>query len=167
MVLRDAVARFHKEGLARSRRYLERRLRGFKNDDRKEATLDKFLWYTDECTTRAWPTFQTRMNVEVRIPRMPPDLICTGQIARVDLVPEGGYAAWLLRNATSEGWADELRVPLIQSALATAVLNVDISEVSVGVYGFEDRQVRVRCFTSAEIESAERELDVLLRALGY
>jgi len=98
---------------------------------------------------------------------MPPELICTGQIARVDLVREGGYAAWLLRNATSDGWADELRLPLIQNALATAVLNVNISEVSVGVYAFEDRQVHLRCFSSAEIEDAERQFDMLLRALGY
>lgn len=58
-------------------------------------------------------------------------------------------------------------MPLIQSALATAVLNVDISEVSIGVYAFEDRQVRLRCFTAGEIGNAEDELDRLLLALGY
>ncbi len=94
------------------------------------------------------------------------EIICSGRVWRLDLVPSEGYAGWIFRSQDSRGWDAELRMPLIQEALAE-VLDVPSRSVRVGVYAFGDRRSESRVYTSPEIRSARRRFAKLLANLGF
>lgn len=168
--LRDATGKYHKWNgdAVRAIAYLEKRLERFSDQKRRADTIDHFMWYVDEYSNRGWPMFQTRLNVEVSLPVWAPaNLICSGQVSRLDIVPTGGYAAWLMRIREPEGWFNELRMPLLQGALACNVLQVPVNEISIGIYSFEERFVALRCFTQSEISQAHAILGDLFRQMGY
>jgi hypothetical protein len=168
--LRDAISRYHRTNsdAHQAREYLDRRLRFFSNAQRCDEIMEQLEWYIGEVERRRWPTFQVRPNVSVPLTtRGNTPLSCSGQLGRIDLVPTGGYAAWLFKGDDLGGWEGELRMPLIQETVASTLLSVPASEVQVGVYAFSVRQVARRTFTDREIQEARRELDRLVRAMGF
>jgi hypothetical protein len=72
--------------------------------------------------------------VKVALPEEYKGYAITGEVARLDLHPAGGYQAWLFSNRT-DAWADEIRFPLLQGACA-AQLKVDVDEVVPIIYDF-------------------------------
>jgi hypothetical protein len=168
--LRDAISRYHRTNCdaQQAREYLQRRLRSFSNPRRCDEMIEQLEWYISEVEGRRWPTFQVRPNVSVPLTtRGNTPLSCSGQLGRLDLVPAGGYVAWLFRRGDLRDWEDELRMPLIQETVAHTLLSVPASEVQVGVYAFSVRQVALRTFADREIQEARRELDRLVRAMGF
>jgi hypothetical protein len=168
--LRDAIFTFHKSGgsLPTVMDYLENRLDKFKNRHRCEEIIDQCEWYVSDFFQRGLVNIQTRLPIYVHLPLwVPPDLICSGQIARVDLVPTGGYAAWMFRARDPIGWADQLQMPLIQDTLAKTVFGAPLSEVSLGIVSFEERLVDYRTYSEEEIRLAQQTLEALLHSLGY
>jgi hypothetical protein len=130
-------------------------------------SIDQFEWYTEEYVNRGWPTFEAQLRVLIPLPsRVPPDLFCSGEISRVDMMPARGYAAWLLRSRGGEGWAHELRMPLIQGALAQN-LGVPASEVRVGIYSFEEQFIDLHGYSQIEVDQAYADLDDLLTRMGF
>jgi hypothetical protein len=168
--IRDAISRYHRTNIDAQLacEYLERRLRSFSNPRRCEEMMEQFEWYISEVEGRGWPTFLVRPNVSVPLTtRGNTPLSCSGQLGRLDLVPTGGYVAWLFKADDLGSWERELRMPLIQETVAGTLLRVPTSEVQVGVYAFSVKQVALRTFADREIQEARRELDRLVRAMGF
>jgi hypothetical protein len=94
-------------------------------------------------------------------------LSCSGQLGRLDLVPAGGYVAWLFRKGELGDWERELRMPLIQGIVSDSLLRVPASEVQVGVYAIAAKEVALRTFADSEIKDARSELDHLVVAMGF
>ena len=79
-----------------------------------------FHWYLDKYWALGWPKALTRLNLNIPVPpRVPADLSLSGQVARVDFVPSGGYAGWIFVSGTAAGWRQGLRMPLVQGGLGT------------------------------------------------
>lgn len=168
MALRDAIFRFHRSNRVTGREYLEERLARFKNNRRGQDMIDKYEWYIRQYTDLQWAACSVKPLISIPLPaRVPADLQCSGQVARIDVVPDGGYAAWLFRNASTAGWSKELQMPLIQYAVAQSVVHADVSQVRVGVCGFQDETAPIKVYSSKEIKAALREFDQLLGKLGF
>jgi hypothetical protein len=93
------------------------------------------------------------------------DFELTGEIPRLDLVPNGGYAVWLFSRNTNQ-WREELRMPIIQLYFART-LGVAVSGVSVGFYFFTAARYESYRYPQTQIDAAMREcrrLGVVLRA---
>lgn len=165
--LRNAIFNFHKPQwtAAQSENYLEDRLAGAPNALRKAEVLDQFHWYLEQYKALGWPTALTRLNVNIPLPPWTPaDLSISGQIARVDFAPSGGYAGWIFVNGDARGWRQEMRMPLLQEALAQE-MNVPIDGVLVGIYAFQDRVAKHTRYSATEIREARASLDSLLQRL--
>jgi hypothetical protein len=125
-----------------------------------EADLYQYArWMKDEALTSLLT--KTRLQTEVAT-----DIYIGGEIPRIDLLPTGGYRAILLGD-DSGGWRDELRMPIIQRAVAR-VLKRSENLVSVGVQAIDGGGLESTSFSKAEIEEARRELiqlDAQARAL--
>src|SRR5690606_16068933 len=119
----------------------------FNSTRRQAETLERFDWYIDEYSRRDWPTFGTRMRIQVSLPNWAPeDLRCSGEIPRVDIVPGGGYAAWLMKSHEPPAWEQQLQMPLIQGTIAQ-LLKAPAEEVQVGIYSFQERFAASRIYT--------------------
>jgi hypothetical protein len=168
--LRDAVFAFHKPGATfpDATSHLEERLDGFKDHRRSQEMVEQFAWYVDDFAKSGLVNFETRLNIRLSLPPWtPPDLICSGQVARVDIVPSGGYAAWVFRAKEPGGWSDLLQMPLIQRALASSVLGAPSGEFSVGVISFRERFVESCTYSEEQIHRAQQTLEALLHEMGY
>lgn len=168
--LRQTIFRFHARGdYQEAHVYLENRLTHprLTNATKRAATLDQFDWYVDEYTARAWVLSQTQLRLVIPLSRGPGDLICSGEVARLDVVPTGGYAAWLFSSSFSPDWRTELRMPLVQGAVAQHVLRVPFQEVQVGIYGFNAHVAGTHQYSDVEIIEARTGLDNLLATMGF
>jgi hypothetical protein len=169
--LRQTIFRYHASGNAdEAYTYLEQRLANsarLQSGRRANETLENLDWYVEEHRSRGWPTFQAGVRLVVPYPgRLAPDIVCSGEIGRLDLKPTGGYAGWVISGDTGPGWEDQLRFPLMQDALAQVVLGVPDQEVSVGVCDFTRRQALLTSFSGKEIVRARRRFGELLRQLA-
>lgn len=170
--LRHAIFRYHKTtDVGEAYAYLESRLENsarLRSAARKLETLEQLVWYMEEHRSRAWQTFETGLRLHVPMPEgTSADLVCSGEITRIDLVPSGGYAAWIASGSVRASWQSELRFPLIQHALATSTLFVPLGEVSVGVYDLARMQVMLHQYTHRATASARTRFRRLVRSLGY
>lgn len=131
----------------------------------RDEVSDQFRWYVGEYEARGWVTFRTRMNVSIPLPSWAPaNLSVSGEVARTDLVPSGGYAGWVFLSGDAEGWRNDPRMPLIQEAL-TQEMNAPTDEVSVGIYALRERSVELTRYSATEIEATRSSLEELLRQL--
>jgi hypothetical protein len=166
----DAVFKFHKTNgnVVEATAYLQTRLNRFLNRMRCAEIMDQFKWYIEEHANRGWPTFETRLRVFIPLPsRVRPNLFCSGEVPRVDIVPAGGYAAWLMQSRAAKDWDRELRMPLVQGALAQGPLGVPSSEIRVGIYSFQEQFVDFRSYSQTEIDQSYSDLDSLLKRMGF
>jgi hypothetical protein len=166
--LRNAIFNFHKPQwtAAQAENYLEDRLAGAPNASRKAEVLDQFRWYLERYRALGWPTALTRLNLSIPLPpRAPTDLSISGQVARVDFTPSGGYAGWIFVSGAARSWRRGLRMPIVQEVLAQE-MNVTTDEVIVGIYAFQDRTVEHTSYSATEIRDARATLENLLQRLG-
>lgn len=165
--LRNAIFNFHKPQwtAAQAKSYLEDRLADAANMSRKAEVLDQFHWYLEQYRAVGWAAALTRLNVNISLPPWASaDLSISGQIARVDFAPSGGYAGWIFVSGAARGWRQELRMPLVQEALA-GDMNVTTDKVIVGIYAFGDRFVEHTSYSATEIREARVSLVSLLQRL--
>jgi hypothetical protein len=160
-----AIGEFHRKGDCQSAQdYLREKI---ENNFRNIADLGdystKLQVYAGEFRRIGHTFVRFRDNVTVPIPTEFSDFIVSGQAARVDLVPTGGYAIWIFVRAEPH-WREDPRMPLLQLSYAQK-LGVQIDEVLVGVYDFEAGQHSSDHFTSAQINKARADLKALLRLL--
>jgi hypothetical protein len=165
--LRNTIFNFHKPQwtAAQAESYLEDRLANAANAARRAEAFDQFHWYLEQYRALRWATALTRLNPSISLPpSVTPDLTLSGQIARVDLVPSGGYAGWIFASGAASGWQQELRMPILQEALADE-MNTTSDDVIVGIYAFQDRSVKHTSYSATEIREARASLESLLQRL--
>lgn len=169
--VRHATSRYHKvQDGAQARRYLEDMLnrQGLQRRDRVDEAIEQLDWYVGEHISRSWPLVRVRERIVVPLPpRAPHDLVCSGEVFRLDMDPNGGYAGWLLLQKRPTAWRDQLRFPLIQLVLSQEVLNAPVDEVAVGIIALADRAIESHTFSPSELSDAELLLDQLLARMGY
>lgn len=169
--LLHAVGRYHRsnDNSHEASAYLDQRLTAFKEGPRNEETRSQLDWYIAEWEDRkadGWLCTKLDLDVAVRCPMWTrDDFRCTGRVARFDVVPQGGYAAWVMTQASAVERLGSIEPVLIQFAVADH-LNVPTDDVAVGMYGFQERFVGLSSADAAEIQNALAEFWRLLRALG-
>jgi hypothetical protein len=152
-VLQLAVHKYHKDGATAARQHLtalvaRAQLRDSIRVDLTTASLDSYIdWYTGSGTI----TVDDRVRLFLDIQGY---LSLAGEVSRVDITPEG-YRGVLLGTAP-RGWKDQLRMPLLQVALA-ATFGRPSSEIWVGIQELDGSGLAVATFSSRRIAEAERE----------
>ncbi len=166
--LKRAIYTYHKdESALAAMNYLEDGLEAFKNRTPCEKAVEDLQWYIDEHRKLGWPTALRKYNISIPLStRFADSLIVTGEINRIDMHPNGAYAAWLFSKRDAGNWLNELRMPIIQNAVGVE-LGAPPSAIHVGVYCFEDRTVNIHNFSNQEIRRAHSELEDLFRILGF
>jgi hypothetical protein len=170
--LRNAIYRYHSANdRDDAADYLEDSIQNSKtlrSAQRRAETLEQLDWYIEEHATLGWPTFDTRVRVSVPVPARAADTLkCTGEVGRIDLVPSGGYAAWLFTSSVAHDWRKELRMPLLQATLADVTLGAPANEIQVGIYDFSAREVISTTFSDKAIHAARRRFRRLVSDLGF
>jgi hypothetical protein len=155
LMLRGVALGYHAQNdLGMSEALLEARLtQKFKGTKGNVECLEQFRDYVAKYTALGTTVAKVRDRVRVVLPDEYADYAITGEIARLDLYPAGGYRAWSLANRT-EDWRDEIRFPLLQGACA-AQLNVDVDEVVPGVYDFSRSSYTELRYSKNDIQSVE------------
>ena len=101
-------------------------------------------------------------NINISFPT-PSGIQLSGRITRVDLI-QGGYRGVLLGSFTGD-WANELRFPLLQAAIARHYA-IPVAHTHVGVQNVDGSGLAYQSFDRSERDDALARLDVLARALG-
>ena len=168
-VLINSIFHFHKHfnDIAEGESYLIEKLDTFKSTERKRYVIDQFQWYVGDYLSKSITTFEVQQNVKI-LPEIPltADVTFSGQISRIDIVPSGGYAAWIFRNRDSLDWTNEFSMPLIQYELANRILQVPENEIAIGIYSFPERVIAQHCYSTQELNEAKHRFENLLRTLG-
>ena len=162
LMLRFAVGEFHKANDAKhAQDYLEQKITAkFKNVRDLHVYVNQLQSYIREFRALGNTSVRVRDNIAVEVPSRFADIAVSGQSARFDLVPSGGYAAWVfVRNMPD--WEQDPRMPLLQSAYAKR-LAVSLEEVAVGVYDFKLAGHFSRRYSQADVDTAYRNLLKLL-----
>ncbi|MBI4535677.1 MAG: hypothetical protein HY708_05315 [Ignavibacteriae bacterium] len=167
-VLVNTIYHFHKcsQDIVDAQDYMAEHLDSFKSDQKKDRIRDQFRWYVTDYFAKNLNTFEFRQNIRI-IPDAPltHELTISGQIGRIDLA-QIGYVAWIFRSQGERNWIGELAMPLIQYELSARVFCVPVTEVSVGMYSFEEQAVSQHCYSNLDIQQARMSLTQLLRTLG-
>jgi hypothetical protein len=162
-IFRNAVFEFHQkdQNLNQAAAYLEDKFKSF----RSQAELPKYIdWldvYAKEFKSLDTKVVQTRANVQVPLPDQYAGVRVSGQVARIDLNPSGGYNAWVFVRDEPE-WAVDPRMPLLQDVVANK-LAAELDEVEVGVYDFVRGKHLVAQFDGLQVKAARKQLINLLR----
>ena len=163
--LQYATRVYHRRGLTQAVRYLEdtfwhnfKRHRG--NEKKLKSLTQDLNLYGDEYEALGSTVAEIAKKLVIKVST---NISLGGEISRVDLVNNGGYAVYLLRSVQSD-WENELRMPLIQGYYADK-LGAPSAEVSVGVYCFETANHESKIFTSKDISEARRELSEIAEIL--
>ena len=168
-VLKNAIFKFHSSdnNLSVGLDYLIEKLDDFKNNSRRHDTIEQFDWYIQDYQNNILITFSCRYNIVIRPSTSSnSNLEWSGQISRLDIRPDSGYKAWLFRRNGPEGWFDELRMPLIQSELSNS-LKVPLTEISIGIFSFQERFNDYRCYSAQNVSDAQQRLQELSLALVH
>ncbi|MGI9074282.1 MAG: hypothetical protein ACR2JB_23880 [Bryobacteraceae bacterium] len=152
-VLQLAIHRYHKDQAADAARQHMSTLiarADFRDPirvDLTEASLDSYIdWHGSSSTITA--DHRVRLSLDLR-----GYLALSGELSRVDITPEG-YRGILL-GVPPRGWRDQLRMPLLQRALATKY-GRPVNEISVGIQDLDGSGLAVTSFSSRRIAEAER-----------
>lgn len=165
-VLRDTIFKYHKleNDIDGALDYLQQRLEKFKTESRKQDVIDKFNWYVQRGLDSSNTIFKYRYNIVIK-PSNDSQFEWSGEVSRLDIRLDNGFEAWIFRNKNPEGWGNELRMPLIQNELSNR-LNTPLSEISIGIYSFEERFIEHRCYSAHNVTKATRRLQDLSLAFG-
>lgn len=166
--LKRAIYEYHKASNAiGAMNYLEAGLELFKNRRPCEKAVEDLQWYITEYQGRGWPTILKKHNISIALSTQYADsLRVTGEINRIDMHPNGTYAAWLFNKGTVGNWLDELRMPIIQNAIGVE-MGAPPELIHVGIYCFEDHTVNIHNFTNSDVRRAHLELEDLFKRMGF
>ena len=160
-----ALGEYHQsESLADAEEYLEEKfVNNFRNIQELPDYVKKLRHYVREFQDTGNIFVRTRDNIEVPLPARYKEFVVSGQAARIDLIQPGGYGVWVFARNVPD-WRHDPRMPLLQKAYAYK-LNVDLGEITVGMYDFEAGKHASRQYSETEIETASKNLRSLLRVL--
>jgi hypothetical protein len=160
-----AIGEYHQsESLADAEKYLEDRfINNFRNIQELPEYVKKLRHYVREFRNTGNIFVRMRDNIVVPLPPRYKEFAVSGQAARIDLIPAGGYGVWIFGRNVPD-WKDDPRMPLLQKAYAHK-LNVDLGEIIVGIYDFEVGRHASRQYSGTEVETVSKSLRSLLRLL--
>jgi hypothetical protein len=167
-VLKRSIYEYHKSmDAVAAINYLEGKLESFKNRARCEKAVGGLQWYIAEHRNRGWATVLRKYNITIPLSTQYWDsLKVSGEINRIDMHPNGTYAAWLFSKGNLGNWIDELRMPIIQNAIGVE-MGARPELVHIGLYCFGDHTVNIHNFTDSQIKRAHLELEDLFRNMGF
>jgi hypothetical protein len=150
--LRNAVSHFHKTGdssaaLAHMLASLDKN--NLNNQQRRQESEDDLAAYI-HALAKSNSIFIER-NPKVFLP-LGNGVILGGLISKIDLNPTDGSYQAILLGPFSATWKDELRMPLIQRAIANKMKR-DESDVQVGVQALGDA-LMLASYSAHEIDEA-------------
>lgn len=161
--LRDAVFRYHRSGnKEKALEYLIERISAFKSDSKKQDVIAQFAWYIESFAKSGFVCVGTKVKINIAANDT---LDLFGEVSRVDMNLSRGYAAWLLQNKKPGNWIGELRMPIIQKAVAN-IYGVTAQFVTMGVYFFNEMEVEQYCFSDGEITEALTRISILANDLN-
>ncbi len=168
LTLKRAIYEYHKNTDALvAMNYLEDGLESFKSRASCEKAVEDLQWYITEYQKLGWATFLKKHNISIPLSTHYLDsLKVTGEIGRIDMHPNGTYAAWLFNKGAVGDWQNELRMPIIQNAIGVE-LGAPPVMIHVGIYCFEDHTVNIHNFTNNDIRRAHLEMEALFRKMGF
>ncbi len=154
-ILKDAIYRYHKsaaEDTDEIRSYILSRLdtRNFRNASKRASVMEKLNAYVNWYLTSDTLVFDTRYRLNYTIID---EFAFGGLVSRLDMTSTG-YRAILLGNHDNS-WQQELRMPLIQRAVALATKRSE-NEMLVGVQNLDGSRLATTQYSSSDIDSAER-----------
>lgn len=161
---RMAIYRYHKtkdvdDALRSLHKYAEshKRNNAKKLDDAERRVTEYVAWLTT-----AQPVV-VRVKLNVRFGLMP-DIYLAGELPRIDLdLSTGGYNAMLIQE-TENDWRKELRLPLLQLAVASR-LERDPADIAIGLQLMDDwSNPQIVRFSDSERQSALSEAIALCDA---
>jgi hypothetical protein len=160
-----AVGVFHRTNNdRRAQEYLEEKIvANFEQTDDLTQYSQKLQEYAQQFRALGNIFLRVRDNIAVPIPPRFDSVTVSGQAARVDLVPSGGYAVWVF-NRNEPDWQSDPRMPLLQFAYSRK-LGVSPDEVRLGAYDFKAATHFSRRYSNAEILDARHQLEYLLNLL--
>ena len=169
MILRNAVFEYHKnQDYIQAMNYLETRLEDREDKKKCQQAVEHLQWYVEEYNKLRWPLIQTRKNITVPLTTQYEDsIIVSGQVSRLDMLPDNGYAAWLFRKKGANNWLRELQMPIIQNAVGVDLGKIHKARVIVGIISFEERFIGHHEFNEDKIKHAHLELEDLFKQMGY
>jgi hypothetical protein len=163
--LKLSIYHFHKtNNVTRALHYLrDAEERGFRRHGGKElAAMERqFENYVNDFYALGSAVAQAKRKIEFPLGG---DLLITGEIPRLDIVPSGGYLLCLFQKRRLP-WQHELRCPLLQHLLALE-WNAPASDVTIAMYAFEPHGYEFRQFTKREINDAVTEALSLAKQLS-
>lgn len=150
--LNYAIAELHKSNnITQSVNKLNSYLEKFKDEKRKELIRIRLISYADWLETAG--VIPVDSNVTVNFPSSG-EWHLGGWVSRVDIISTG-YSA-VLFGAIEAGWRGQLRMPLIQLAVAEKY-GRPTSEIRVGFQDLEDNRMVDFRFPKANIDAAVAE----------
>jgi hypothetical protein len=164
--LRSTALDFHKNNdVTVAQKLLEERFRkSFRVTKGNDEYFEMLDTYATSFAALGTTFVRARDNIVVSLPDEFDDQFqVSGQIARLDMHPDGGYRAWMFARK-ADPWQGELRFPLLQTACAQQ-LNVPLEEVVPGMYEFSTG-VYTQCqYTKRQVQAAMRKLSQLLKEI--
>ena len=161
-----ALKKLHSDDVETAVEHLRKTIHSnYKTNPRNEKRLDELV----ETLYQYEAAFASLGDVALEVLKpmslvINPKLTISGEIARLDLVPNGGYAAFLLWREQDDEWRTQIRFPLIQAHFA-AKLNCSLRDIAVGVYSIPDQaHVRHR-FSASSVTAAQDEIAALAARL--
>jgi hypothetical protein len=164
--LRSTALDFHKNNdAAAALKLLEERFqRTFRVTKGNDEYFKMLHTYVTSFATLGTTFVRARDNITISLPDEYSDQFqVSGQIARLDIHPDGGYRAWMFARKADQ-WQSELRFPLLQAACAQQ-LNVAPEEVVPGMYEFSTGTYTQCQYTRRQIQAATRKLLQLLQEI--
>lgn len=129
------------------------RLDNTRRIDAASATLDSYVdWVEQNDPVVA----DVMIRVELSLGS---ELILGGEVSRVDVNRRGGYTAVLL-DPPPEGWRDQLRMPLLQSALARRYRREE-RDIAVGFQDPDGGRPIVATYSARDLLNAAEEARML------
>jgi hypothetical protein len=157
-----AIGEFHKTNdPQKAQEYLDLHItKNFKN----VSDLDKYAnWlqvYVREFRALGNNFVGVRDNIAMPLPARFSGLTVSGQAARIDLNPAGGYSVWVfVRDEPS--WKEDPRMPLLQLAYSQK-LGVGLDDVSVGTFDFVAGKHATVRYSRIRVNKTQRALWKLL-----
>jgi hypothetical protein len=157
-----SIGEFHRTNdINQAQDYLEEKIvTNFQNVGDLPNYIQKLQVYTREFDRLGNIFVRVRDNITVPIPPQFSNFVVSGQAARIDLVPSGGYAVWVFVRGVTD-WQDDPRMPLLQLAYSEK-LSAPLDEVTVGVYDFQFAKYSSTRYSQRRINAVNKTLSDLL-----
>jgi hypothetical protein len=161
--LREGIYPFHRdEDIQAARQYTEQRLFNQRliTPHRIQDVLERFDAYISWYISEGIIVIDSRVRLDFELGH---GIILGGLVSRIDMIQQG-YRAVLLETI-QPGWKEELRMPLIQRALAAAYERPE-NEFVVGIQELDASELTVTSYSQTDMDNAEQIAQQLARQVA-